>query len=124
MYITYDIETKRVAYIGTKRPISRSKGLAIAEFGGEIPKKYSYLTFEEGKLVAHIIEQTAEQIEAQKQARYKARVDALVREKYSVSDEFALHRQRDTKPEEFAEYNTYVEECKAQAKAEADETKG
>jgi hypothetical protein len=27
-------------------------------------------------------------------------------------------RQRDTKPEEFAEYNEYVEKCKAEVKSE------
>lgn len=123
MFITYDRETKRVAYIGKKKPIAFSKNLEWA-FVKTLPEKYSYLTYEDGKLVAHITEKTEEQIQAQKQAKYEARVDNLVREKYSLSNELAILRQRDTKPEEFAEYNAFVEECKAQAKAEADETKG
>lgn len=49
---------------------------------------------------------------------YSARVVELIRLKYNINEELALLRQRDTKPEEFAEYNDYVEECKAQAKAE------
>lgn len=49
---------------------------------------------------------------------YALRVGELVREKYSVSDELALLRQRDEKPEEFAAYNAYAEECKEQAHRE------
>ena len=37
-------------------------------------------------------------------------------EKYNVNQELAILRQRDTKPEEFAEYNEYVEKCKRQVK--------
>lgn len=47
---------------------------------------------------------------------YKAKIVALIREKYDLDDECAILRQRDTKPEEFAEYNTYVEQCKQTAK--------
>ena len=49
---------------------------------------------------------------------YSATVDKRIRERYSVSAEIALLRQRDTKPEEFAEYNAFVEGCKAEVKAE------
>jgi hypothetical protein len=43
-------------------------------------------------------------------------VDAMIRARYTLSDELALHRQRDSKPEEFAEYNQFAEACKAEAK--------
>lgn len=43
---------------------------------------------------------------------FKERVIARVREVYSVDDELAILRQRDTKPEEFAAYNEYVEQIK------------
>ena len=39
----------------------------------------------------------------------------MIRQRYSVSDEFAILRQRDSKPEEFAEYNAFAESCKAWA---------
>lgn len=45
-------------------------------------------------------------------------IEERIREKYSISDEFALHRQRDRKPEEFAEYDAFVEQIKAEVKAE------
>lgn len=50
--------------------------------------------------------------------RYKTTIDGLIRQRYSVSDEIAILRQRDSKPEEYAEYNAYCEQCKAQAKSE------
>lgn len=49
---------------------------------------------------------------------YKAAVERFIRERYSVADELALLRQRDSKPQEFAAYNEFAEQCKATAKAE------
>ena len=45
---------------------------------------------------------------------YEQRVVNRIRERYSVDDELAILRQRDTKPEEFAEYNAFVENIKAE----------
>ncbi len=45
---------------------------------------------------------------------YEQRVVDRIREFYSVDDELAILRQRDTKPEEFAEYNAFVEKIKAE----------
>ena len=47
---------------------------------------------------------------------YENKIVALIRKKYNVNQELAILRQRDTKPEEFAEYHKYVEQCKAQVK--------
>lgn len=44
---------------------------------------------------------------------YDEAVDAEIRKRYSVSQEFAILRQRDEKPEEYATYYAYCEECKA-----------
>lgn len=51
-------------------------------------------------------------------AVYGTLVEKKIREKYSLSAELAILRQRDYKPIEFAEYNAYVEQCKAEVKAE------
>lgn len=48
---------------------------------------------------------------------YSALVSRMIRRKYSINDELAILRQRDSKPDEFAEYNTYCEQCKAKAKS-------
>lgn len=54
--------------------------------------------------------------EAENQKLYIEKVVALIRERYTINDELAILRQRDTKPQEFAEYNAFVEECKRKAK--------
>lgn len=47
---------------------------------------------------------------------YEQRVVDRIRLKYSVDDELAILRQRDTKPDEFIAYNEYVEQVKAEEK--------
>lgn len=41
-----------------------------------------------------------------------------IRRRYNANQELAILRQRDTKPQEFAEYFEYVELCKTEAKRE------
>lgn len=45
-----------------------------------------------------------------------------IREKYDINQELAILRQKDTKPEEFAQYFDYIEKCKSEAKIIFDET--
>lgn len=52
-----------------------------------------------------------------RQEHYGELVERLIRKKYTVSAELAILRQRDEKPEEFAEYNAYAEQCKVEAKS-------
>lgn len=47
---------------------------------------------------------------------YEEKVVQLIRERYTMDDEFALLRQRDSKADEFAVYDAYCEECKRKAK--------
>ena len=54
--------------------------------------------------------------ETEAKIEYETKIVSLIRKKYSVNQELAILRQRDTKPQEFAEYNEYVEQCKAQVK--------
>lgn len=61
---------------------------------------------------------TPSQPEITPEQMYKDRVIELVREKYSVDDELAILRQRETKVEEFNAYNAFVEECKMTARRE------
>lgn len=55
------------------------------------------------------------------QSEYHAKVSQLIRERYSVSAELAVLRQRDSKPEEFAVYDAYAEQCKRRARTELSE---
>lgn len=47
---------------------------------------------------------------------YIDKVRELIKERYTIEDEIAINRQRDTKAIEFEEYNTFCEECKVRAK--------
>ena len=62
------------------------------------------------------IEKKLSELNGTKEDEYASLVTSKIRERYSLSAEFAILRQRDEKPEEFAEYNAYCEECKAIAK--------
>ena len=80
----------------------------------ELPRSYAEDVYQ--KLLA-MLPQSERQVE-QPTISYDELVDSKIREKYSASQEFAILRQRDTKPTEFAEYNAYCEQCKAEARAE------
>lgn len=45
---------------------------------------------------------------------YEQRIVNRIRERYSVDDELAILRQRDTKPDEFNTYNEFVERIKTE----------
>lgn len=55
---------------------------------------------------------------------YSEAVDNAIRERYSVSQEFAILRQKDEKPEEYAVYYAYCEECKENVKRSLFDGKG
>ena len=73
-------------------------------------------TIANGALVVR--DKTAELAEIKTTIEYPQLVENKIRTRYSMSAELAILRQRDTKPEEFAEYNAFCEQCKAQAKTE------
>lgn len=52
---------------------------------------------------------------------YNEAVNDKIREKYSESQEFAILRQRDEKPEEYAAYFEFCEACKAFVKAKKEQ---
>lgn len=47
---------------------------------------------------------------------YPQLVEYLIRQRYTISQELAIHRQRTSKKAEFNNYNNYCEECKIKAK--------
>ena len=49
---------------------------------------------------------------------YAALVNEKIRARYDLSEELAILRQRDTKPNEFEAYNAFVEQCKTEARRE------
>ena len=63
-------------------------------------------------------DKSAELAEIKTTIDYPQLVENKIRTRYSMSAELAILRQRETKPEEFAEYNAFCELCKAEAKNE------
>ena len=57
------------------------------------------------------------EIPAYTKAEYDAEVERLIAERYSHGKEIEVNREHDTKPEQFAAYMAYIEECKARAVA-------
>lgn len=56
-----------------------------------------------------------------KNTPYDEAVNAEIRKKYSISQEFAVLRQEKEKPEEYAAYFAYCEACKAYVKQKKEE---
>lgn len=65
------------------------------------------------------IKEVEKQVEAEywQTIDYEEAVNNEIRKKYSVSQEFAILRQKEEKPQEYQEYYNYCEECKAYAKS-------
>lgn len=57
------------------------------------------------------------QIMAPVEQDYDEAVNFEIRKRYTESQEFAVLRQKDEKPDEYAAYYNYCEECKAYVKA-------
>jgi hypothetical protein len=60
-------------------------------------------------------QQKAEQ-EYWQSVSYEEAVNTEIRKQYTESAEFAILRQKDEKPTEYAKYYSYCEECKAYVK--------
>ena len=75
--------------------------------------------YENGKFVEMTKEEVAEYNKNREEQiiPYEQRVVNRIRAVYSVDDELAILRQRDTKPEEFAEYNAFVEQIKEEERS-------
>lgn len=72
--------------------------------------------YEEYEHIMVYVPYTEAEIAQNKKIKYENTVEQYIRERYSLNSELAILRQRNTKPDEFAEYNDYVENCKARAK--------
>ena len=84
----------------------------------DVPAVAAKAAYDEYEDVQIYVPYTKEELARITQNKYEQRVEQLIRERYSLSAELAILRQRDAKPVEFAAYNAYAEECKASAKAE------
>lgn len=86
----------------------------------EIPGKIPVMYYRDGAIV-YEYEEAPETTEDGTETStvpmdYGETVNGLIRRKYTLSEELAILRQRDTKAEEFEAYNSYAESCKEEAR--------
>lgn len=66
-------------------------------------------------------EKLAKKVKMTKGTQYAPRVygelvEHFIEQRYNIKQEIAINRQRDEKPTQWQEYNSYCEECKTEAK--------
>ena len=61
MYITFDKNNKRVMYLGSKKPISYSDNLVLAEVD-KVPEKYDYLTITNLQEKSRVVKKAYEEV--------------------------------------------------------------
>ena len=80
--------------------------------------KYCFVD-DDNNVIRELTPEEIAEVEMQREKPdYKESIISAIREKYSVDDEIAILRQRDTKPEEFEEYFRFVENIKNTLKTE------
>ena len=82
-------------------------------------KKYingQYIEMTESEIEAMKAEAEKAELEYWQNISYEEAVNSKIRERYSESQEFAILRQKDEKPDEYASYYAYCESCKAYVK--------
>lgn len=72
---------------------------------------------EETEQIQVYIPFTAEEKAQYDQQRYENLVESKIRARYTLSQELAILRQRDTKQDEYQAYYDYCEACKAEIKS-------
>lgn len=91
----FSTEEKYVHIIGTDNYFKRGLAIGLSveqcEEVNEMPKTYNTKAYED-------------------------KVDSLIRNRYSLSEELAILRQKDVKKAEYDAYFAYCEQCKAEAK--------
>ena len=83
----------------------------------EIPGKIPVMYYRNGAIVYEYVDAPEDGTETPPaQMDYGEMVNGLIRRKYTLSEELAILRQRDTKAKEFEAYNAYAESCKEEAR--------
>lgn len=117
MYI--DIKNEKIIGIYADNERKELIDVGIIPSPEEIPGKIPVMYYRNGAIVYEyepIPEMMVEEEHLIPEMTYEEQVVAKIRERYSVDDELAILRQRDTKAEEFEAYNAYAESCKEEAR--------
>ncbi len=106
----YDEEPKAIE-------VETDGGAAVAFFVRENIERTTLPAQEEGGAESEAWQADEHAVTGISIVDYGALTSAIVREKYSADAELAIQRQRDAKPDEFAEYYAFCEAAKVAAKA-------
>jgi len=118
MYI--DIKNEKIIGIYADNEREGLIDVGIIPSPEEIPGKIPVMYYRNGAIVYEyepIPEMPIEEEQSILEKTYEEQVVAKIRERYSINDELALLRQKDTKTSEFQAYYQYVKECKSNIKA-------
>ena len=77
----------------------------------EVEKSRTYTSCDLVACFMEVKEPSPEEIMRQKEEQRSKKIVNLIRKKYTLEDELAILRQKDTKTEKYLEYFNYVEEC-------------
>lgn len=118
MYI--DIKNEKIIGIYADNERKELIDVGIIPSPEEIPGKIPVMYYRNGAIV-YEYEEAPEATEDGTETStvpmdYGETVNGLIRRKYTLSEELAILRQRDTKAEEFEAYNSYAESCKEEAR--------
>lgn len=118
MYI--DIKNEKIIGIYADNEREGLIDVGIIPSPEEIPGKIPVMYYRNGAIVYEYVdapEATEDGTETPHVPMdYGETVNGLIRRKYTLSEELAILRQRDTKAEEFKAYNAYAESCKEEAR--------
>ncbi len=77
----------------------------------EVERSRTYFTCDLKVCIKAMKELSTDKINQLKELERSKKIVNLIRKKYSIDEELAILRQKESKPEKFIEYFTYAEEC-------------
>ncbi len=116
LFIAHHEATPEIKMQGHVEPFTNEFGLPDENFVIDVEYSPARDAWDEYENIQVYIPYTEEELNAKRIKDYEKIVEDLIRVKYSVSNELAILRQKETKPNEFKEYYEYAEQCKAAAK--------
>lgn len=116
LFIVHHEATPEIKMQGHVEPFTNEFGLPDENFVIDVEYSPARDAWDEYENIQVYIPYTEEELNAKRIKDYEKFVEDLIRVKYSVSNELAILRQKETKPDEFKEYYEYAEQCKAAAK--------
>lgn len=116
LFIAHHEATPEIKMQGHVEPFTNEFGLPDENFVIDVKYSPARDAWDEYENIQVYIPYTEEELNAKRIKDYEKFVEDLIRVKYSVSNELAILRQKETKLDEFKEYYEYAEQCKAAAK--------